>query len=89
MSTLSMQAAGSKYVNNTHFDTGSDTPIGVESRCSGYISNIMDGFICPLVECNITIKGFGDTSTVGVKIGTIKWEWLDKNGKRHKFLILK
>ena len=49
----------------------------------------MDDFICPLVECNITIKGFGDTSTVGVKIGTIKWEWLDKNGKRHKFLILK
>ena len=35
MSALAMQAAGSKYVNNAHFDTDSGTPIGVDNRCSG------------------------------------------------------
>ena len=35
MSALALQAAGSKYVNNAHFDTDSGTPIGVDNRCSG------------------------------------------------------
>ena len=73
ISALEMQAAGSKYVNNAHFDTDSGNPIWVDNRCSEYISNIMDDFIGPLVECNITIKGFGDTGNVGVNIGKIKW----------------
>ena len=46
----------------------------------------MNNFIGPLVECNQEIKGFGGTSTGGVKIGRIRWDWLYNTGKGHKFL---
>ena len=89
MLVLEMQPVGSKYANNTHFDTDSGNPIGVDNICSGCISKIMDEFIRPLVEYNRAIKGFLGTSTGGVKIGTIRWEWLYNTGKRHKLLIPK
>ena len=52
ISMLEIQVTESKYVKNTHFDTDSGTPVGVDNRCSGCIPNIMDDFIRPLVECN-------------------------------------
>ena len=82
-----MQVTGSKYVSNKYFDTESGTPIGVDNRCSGCISNIMDDFIGPLVECNQPIKGFGGTRPGIVKTRTRRWRWLYNNGKRHKFPI--
>ena len=87
MSVSEMKSTGSKYVNNTHFYTNSGTPIGVDNRFSGCISNIMDEFISPLVECNWVIKWLGGTRTWGLKTRTIRWEWLDNPGKRRKLLI--
>ena len=84
-----MKVTRSKYVNKAYFDTDYGTPIEVHNRCSGCISNIMDDFIDPLVECNQAIKLFGGTETGGVNIGTIRWEWLNNTGKRHKLLIPK
>ena len=89
ISALAMKATGFKYVKNANLDTGSRTPIGVDNRYSGFVSNIMDDFIDPLVECNQAIKLFGGTETGGVNIGTIRWEWLNNTGKRHKLLIPK
>ena len=42
MAVLETQAKGSKYMNKAYFDTDSGTPIVVDNRCSGYISNVMD-----------------------------------------------
>ena len=47
---VKMQATGSKYVNIVYFDTDSGNTIGVNTRWSGCISNIMDDFIGLLVE---------------------------------------
>ena len=73
MPLLEMQAMGYKYVNDAYFDTNYGTPIGLDNRCSRCISNIMDDFIVPLVECNLTIKGFRGTRNVRVNIGVISW----------------
>ena len=75
MLALEMQETGSKYVNNTHFDTDYGTPIGVDKRFSGCIYNTMDDFVGPLVGCNVAIKIFVGTRTEVVNIGTIMWEW--------------
>ena len=82
MSALAMKATGSKHTKNTNFDTNYGTPILVKNRCSGCISNVMNDFIRPLVECNHAIRGLGGTRTGGVMIRTIKWEWMDNPGKR-------
>ena len=68
MLALAMHVKESKYANNAHFNTASGKPIGVDNRCSGWISNIMDDFIDPLVECDNAIKGLGLTRTGGIKI---------------------
>ena len=40
----------------------------------------MTYFIGELVDRNRTIKGFGGTRTTNIKMGTIKWSWLDDEG---------
>ena len=65
--------------NHASFDTDS-SPVGVDNRCSGCISHKVTYFIRELVDCNITIKVFGGTRTMNIKIGTIKWSWLDDEG---------
>ena len=72
MSVLAIHVIGLRYANNLRFDNYSRTLIRVNIRCSGCIFNIIDNFICPLVECDCDIKGFGGTRKGGVKIGTIK-----------------
>ena len=70
------------------FNTDS-APIGVDNRCTACISHAIEDFEGPLEECNRAIKGFGGTRTEGVQIGTLKWKWLDDDGKTHTFLIPK
>ena len=65
--------------NHASFYTDS-APVGVDSRCSGCISHKVTDLIGDLVDCNRTIKGFGDTRTTNIKMGTIKWSWLDDEG---------
>ena len=77
---------GSLYDNSCVFD--SDTrAVGIDNRASGCISDDSDDFVGPLRECNRAIKGFGGTRTLGVKIGTLKWQWLDDDGMMHTFHI--
>jgi hypothetical protein len=73
------------HENRVVFDTGS-RKIGVDKRCSAYISHIIGGFVGNLVDCGRTIKGFGRTRTTGVKMGTLVWRWGD-DGIAHIFLI--
>ena len=65
--------------NHASFDTDS-SPVGVDNRCSKFISHKVTDFIGKLVDCNRTIKCFGGTRTTNIKMGTIKWSWLDDKG---------
>jgi hypothetical protein len=86
---VAMQATDA-YQHNTAamFDTDS-SPIGVDNRCTGCISNRIDDFEGPLTESGRSIKGFGGSRTNNVMIGTIVWRWQDDNGTIHKFTIPK
>ncbi len=86
---VAMQANGSNtQERRAIFDTDSE-PIGVDNRCTGCISHWMEDFVGPLVDSKRSIKGFGGSKTLNVKIGTLAWKWLDNKGKQHKFLIPK
>ena len=65
--------------NHTSFDTDS-YPVGVDNRCLGCISHKVTNFIEELVDCNRTIKVFSGTRTTNIKMGTMKWSWLDDEG---------
>ena len=47
----------------------------------------MDGFLGTLKGYYRFIKGFGGQKTTNVKIGTIKWSWLDETILTHEFRI--
>jgi hypothetical protein len=86
---VAMQASGTiSQQNKIHFDTDSE-PIGIDNRCTGCISHRIEDFDGPLVNSNRSIKGFGGSKTLNVKIGTISWKWLDDEGQSHKFVIPK
>ena len=50
MLVLAMQATESNSRNNTNFAPAYRTPIGLDNRCLGCNSNIMNNFIGSLVE---------------------------------------
>ena len=81
-----MQAQSTSHANSIRFDTDS-APMGIDNRCSGCISHVAEDFIGGLNDSNKTIKGFWGTRTSNIKIGTLRWIWLDEMGQRHKFLI--
>ena len=64
----------------TRFDTDSAT-VGIDNRASGCFSHVSTDFVGPLRDSNRIVKGFGGTRTSSVKIGTLKWTWLDDQGK--------
>ena len=64
----------------TPFDTDS-AHVGIDNRASGCFSHISTDFVGPLKDSNRIVKGFGGTRTSSVKIGTLKWTWLDDQGK--------
>ena len=64
----------------TPFDTDSAT-IGIDNRASGCFSHVSTDFVGPLRDSNRIVKGFGGSRTSSVKIGTLKWTWLDDQGK--------
>jgi hypothetical protein len=74
--------------NSVAFDTNSG-PVGMDDRCAACTSHQIEDFEGHLVDSNRSIKGFGGTRTTNVKIGALKWKWLDDEGKEHKFLIPK
>ena len=85
-SATAMNAELTVRSNITRFDTDSD-PIGVDNRCSACISHIPEDFVGDLINSNRTIKGFVDSKTSGIKIGTLLWSWQDGAGMEHSFKI--
>jgi hypothetical protein len=53
------------------------------------MSHRIEDFEGHLSDSNRSLKGFGGTRTTNVKMGAIKWRWLDDEGEEHKFLIPK
>ena len=81
-----MNAELDKRTNVMPFDSDS-APIGVDNRCTACISHIAEDFIGNLVDSKRTIKGFGGSRTAGIKMGTLRWSWLDNAGIEHTFKI--
>ena len=74
---------------NVSFDTDSG-PVGIDNQCTACISHKINDFIPgTLKECKRYIKGYGGARTYNVKQGTIKWTWLDNEGRAHTFKIPK
>ena len=89
MSALAYPAtagAAIKPIKTLTFDSD-QSPIGIDNRCSACISNCIHDFDGPLVETSRAIKGIGGAKITPVMKGTIKWSWLDDEGKPHKFTI--
>lgn len=90
MAIIAMQASepNQKGARITKFDTDSAS-IGVDNRCSGCISHRVEDFEGPLINTNRSIRGFGGIRTHKVKMGTLRWKWLDDSGAIHSFRIPK
>ena len=65
-----------------HCDTDAEA-IGIDNCCSAFISHRIEDFIDNPVESKRSIQGFGGTKIENIMKGTIKWEWLDDEGKKH------
>ena len=59
----------------------------LDNRCTACISHIPEDFIGDLIDSNRTIKGFADSKTSGIKVGTLLWSWQDDAGMEHSFKI--
>ena len=91
MEIIAMQTSDSDAVKGARvskFDTDSFS-IGVDNRCSGCISHRIEDFEGRLIDTDKSVRGFGGTKTHNIKIGTIKWQWLDDKGAYHEFRIPK
>ena len=69
-----------------NFDTDSEA-IGIDNRCSTCISHKIDDFIDIPIESKRTIKGFGGARVSNIMKGTIRWDWSDDRGRKHRFVI--
>ena len=86
VSTLAMQAQSTHWEQRKKIDADS-FQIGIENRCSACRSHEPTDVVGKLIDTNRTIKSFGGTRTTNVQRGTLRWRWLDNDGKTHKFLI--
>ena len=77
--TVVVLSATTAAHNYESFETDSSL-VGFDIRCLECISHKVTDFVGELVECHRTIKGFGGTRTTNIKMGTIKWSWLDDEG---------
>ena len=83
---MELEVKAIKRSNVVRFDTDSG-PVGIYNRCTGCISHVAQDFIGQLRESGKSIKGFGGTRILNVKIGTILWRWMDDSGNVFKFTI--
>jgi len=74
------------YVNVVHFDTDSST-IGLDNRCTAYISNRIEDFDGPVTKTDRTNRAFAGGRVGNAYTGTVVWKWLDDKGKQFKFRI--
>ena len=83
---MQVKTGSTQMARHARFDTDA-YDIGIDNRCSGCISHKIEDFVGPMIDSKKSIKGFGGSRTTNVKTGTIKWSWLDDNGKSHDFKI--
>ena len=88
LSATAMTAKTKIRSNVITFDSDS-APVGIDNRCLACIGHIPEDFIGDLVDTDRTIRGFAGTKISRVKIGTLRWSWLDDQGIEHTFNIPK
>ena len=77
--TVMVLSATTAAQNHASFDTDS-YPKRFNNRYSVWSSHKAKDIIGELVDCNITIKGFGGNRKTNIKMGTVKWSWIDDEG---------
>ena len=87
LSVLAMSTQiGARMEHITAFDT--DTRLlGIDNRCSASMSSFIGDFVGPMYDCNRKIKGVNGQTTFRVKRATMKVEFCDGIGRKHKFLM--
>jgi hypothetical protein len=65
------------------FDTDSCN-ILIENCCSHVLTNDINGYIEPPVKSEVKVQCYND-STNSTKVGIVKWEFKDDNGKVHNY----
>ncbi len=83
---LAMETLTNKVERSTILDTDSKA-IGIDNRCSAYLSGYVEDFQGPLEATNRVIKGFGGTQTTDVSKGTAFIRLEDDGGKVHTFKL--
>ena len=83
---VAMQASKGKHSTIMHFDTNAGN-IGLDNRASACISHESTDFVGELRESNRVIKSFSGGRTKSPMVGTLKWRWLDDDGKEHTSII--
>ena len=70
LAAIACQAQKTHWEQRANFNLDS-YEIGIDNRCSAYISGNPVDFIGPLCDSGRTIKGFMGTRTTNVKTGTV------------------
>ena len=66
--------------HNVMFDMDSAS-VGIDNRWSTCISDQVFDFVGELQDSSRVIKGLGGTWPAEIKVGTLKWSWLNDHGK--------
>ena len=82
--TINIKSATNKRHRRMHFDSDS-YDIMVDNCCSQSITNNLEDYIDPPTTCTIKIRGYNSLSTKNTKVGTVRWQWADDNGRIHEF----
>ena len=83
---MAMESKANAFERDVCFDTDSML-IGVDNRCSAFISGYIDDFEGPTRPTDRVIKGFGGTRTTNVQTGTARLYWEDDLGLKHEFKL--
>lgn len=83
---LAMESKTNKSERTGILDTDSRA-IGIDNRCSAYLSGYTDDFIGELTPTDKIIKGFGGTQTTNVSRGTALIRLEDDTGRIHTFKL--
>jgi hypothetical protein len=83
---LAMESSANKSERSSVLDTDSKA-IGIDNRCSAYLSGFTDDFVGELTPTDKIIKGFGGTQTKNVFCGTALIRIEDDSGRVHTFKL--
>lgn len=88
MAAIFAKQATPNHDHQRNFVVDADSkPLGIDNRCTAFISGDINDFHGPLQDTDKVVRGFGGTRVAGVKRGTAIIRLEDDQGAIHKFQI--